>query len=93
MKKIRPLKFTVKTLSSIFLLSVLSLNIHAKIELLDRVIAVVDSGVIMETQLNTRVEEVLQRLQASQAELPPLNLLEEQVLERLIVEEIGRAHV
>ena len=88
MKKIRPLKFTVKTLSSIFLLSVLSLNIHAKIELLDRVIAVVDSGVIMETQLNTRVEEVLQRLQASQAELPPLNLLEEQVLERLIVEEI-----
>ncbi len=88
MKKIRPLKFTVKTLSSIFLLGVLSLNIHAKIELLDRVIAVVDSGVIMETQLNTRVEEVLQRLQASQAELPPLNLLEEQVLERLIVEEI-----
>ena len=88
MKKIRPLKFTVKTLSSIFLLSVLSLNIHAKIELLDRVIAVVDSGVIMETQLNTRVEEVLQRLQASQSELPPLNLLEEQVLERLIVEEI-----
>ena len=88
MKKIRPLKFTVKTLSSIFLLSVLSINIHAKIELLDRVIAVVDSGVIMETQLNTRVEEVLQRLQASQAELPPLNLLEEQVLERLIVEEI-----
>ena len=41
MKKIRPLKFTVKTLSSIFLLSVLSINIHAKIELLDRVIAVV----------------------------------------------------
>jgi len=70
------------------LLSALSLNINAKIELLDRVVAVVDSGVIMETQLNTRVEEVLKRLQSNKAELPPLNLLEEQVLDRLIIEEI-----
>ena len=60
----------------------------AKIELLDRVIAVVDSGVIMETQLNARVEEVLKRLNTNNAELPPLDLLEEQVLERLIIEEI-----
>jgi peptidyl-prolyl cis-trans isomerase SurA len=51
-------------------------------------VAVVDSGVIMETQLNSRVEEVLKRLQSNKAELPPLNLLEEQVLDRLIIEEI-----
>ena len=70
------------------MLGVLSFNINAKIELLDRVIAVVDSGVIMETQLNSRVEEVLKRLQSNKAELPPLNLLEEQVLDRLIIEEI-----
>tara|TARA_Y100000748_G_scaffold121934_1_gene102485 strand:+ start:436 stop:1692 length:1257 start_codon:yes stop_codon:yes gene_type:complete len=70
------------------LLGALSFNVNAKIELLDRVIAVVDSGVIMETQLNSRVEEVLQRLQSNKAELPPLNLLEEQVLNRLIIEEI-----
>ena len=69
-------------------LSILSININAKIELLDRVIAVVDSGVIMETQLNARVEEVLKRLNTNNAELPPLDLLEEQVLERLIIEEI-----
>ena len=79
---------TFKNLISFILLSALSLNINAKIELLDRVVAVVDSGVIMETQLNSRVEEVLKRLQSNKAELPPLNLLEEQVLDRLIIEEI-----
>ena len=80
--------FPFKGLVSFLLLCALSLNINAKIELLDRVIAVVDSGVIMETQLNSRVEEVLKRLQTNKAELPPLNLLEEQVLDRLIIEEI-----
>ena len=50
--------------------------------------AVVDSGVIMESQLNSRVEEILQRIKNDNAELPPLNLIEEQVLDRLIIEEI-----
>ena len=42
----------------------------------------------MESQLNSRVEEILVRLKSDKAELPPLNLLEEQVLDRLIIEEI-----
>ena len=42
----------------------------------------------MESQLNARVEEILIRLKSDKAELPPLNLLEEQVLDRLIIEEI-----
>ena len=81
-------RFLFRNLFSFVLLGALSFNVNAKIELLDRVIAVVDSGVIMETQLNARVEEVLKRLQSTEAELPPLNLLEEQVLDRLIIEEI-----
>ena len=82
------IRFLFRNLVSFILLAALSFNLNAKIELLDRVIAVVDSGVIMETQLNSRVEEVLKRLQTNKAELPPLNLLEEQVLDRLIIEEI-----
>ena len=66
----------------------MSTNTYTKIELIDRVVAVVDSGVIMESQLNSRVEEILVRLKNDKAELPPLNLLEEQVLDRLIIEEI-----
>ena len=91
MNQIWPYKTTIirlKRILTILVLSILSFNINAKIELLDRVIAVVDSGVIMETQLNARVEEVLKRLNTNNAELPPLDLLEEQVLERLIIEEI-----
>jgi len=89
------LKFSIKSINQIktfpFLTAcclLLSLNIHSKIELLDRVVAVVDSGVIMESQLNSRVEEILQRIKNDNAELPPLNLIEEQVLDRLIIEEI-----
>ena len=89
------IKFSIKSINHIktfpFLTAcclLLSLNIHSKIELLDRVVAVVDSGVIMESQLNSRVEEILQRIKNDNAELPPLNLIEEQVLDRLIIEEI-----
>ena len=84
-------KFTLthkKSFLFLLLSLFLSLNINAKIELIDRVVAVVDSGVIMESQLNSRVEEILIRLKNDKAELPPLNLLEEQVLDRLIIEEI-----
>ena len=51
-----------------------SMNIFSKIELIDRVVAVVDSGVIMESQLNSRVEEILIRLKSDTTELPPINL-------------------
>ena len=63
-------------------------NIEAKIELLDRVIAVVDSGVIMESELNKRLKEIIGKIRESGTELPPKQILEEQVLERLIIEEI-----
>ena len=88
---IKPHKIIIsikKSFLFIFASLFLSLNIYSKIELIDRVIAVVDSGVIMESQLNSRVEEILLRLKNDKAELPPLNLLEEQVLDRLIIEEI-----
>ena len=87
----RTLEFMIKTWKNIlfiFMSIAISTNIFGKIELIDRVVAVVDSGVIMESQLNARVEEILIRLKSDKAELPPLNLLEEQVLDRLIIEEI-----
>ena len=66
----------------------LSSPIYAQIQLLDRVIAVVDSGIIMESQLNDRVQSIVFRLRQNGTELPPKKELENQVLERLIVEEI-----
>ncbi len=87
--KILLIKISMKKKIVFILLGFLiSTNTYTKIELIDRVVAVVDSGVIMESQLNSRVEEILIRLKNDKAELPPLNLLEEQVLDRLIIEEI-----
>ena len=83
------IKISIKKRIVFILLGFLiSTNTYTKIELIDRVVAVVDSGVIMESQLNSRVEEILIRLKNDKAQLPPLNLLEEQVLDRLIIEEI-----
>ena len=87
-KKLQTLIFGKKSILFFLCSFLISTNIYSKIELIDRVVAVVDSGVIMESQLNTRVEEILFRLKSDKAELPPLNLLEEQVLDRLIIEEI-----
>jgi peptidyl-prolyl cis-trans isomerase SurA len=70
------------------MLALFPLHAEAKIELLDRVIAVVDSGVVMESELNKRVKDIVGRLKEEGTELPAQNVLEEQVLERLIVEEI-----
>ena len=87
--KILLIMISIKKRTVFILLGFLvSTNTYTKIELIDRVVAVVDSGVIMESQLNSRVEEILIRLKNNKAELPPLNLLEEQVLDRLIIEEI-----
>ena len=81
-------QFTLSLAMGLFICFFYVEKIEAKIELLDRVVAVVDSGVVMESQLNQRVQDIIGRLRSDGMELPPKEVLEEQVLERLIVEEI-----
>jgi len=81
-------QFTLSLAMGLFICFFYVEKIEAKIELLDRVVAVVDSGVVMESQLNQRVRDIIDRLRSDGMELPPKEVLEEQVLERLIVEEI-----
>ena len=81
-------KFTLSLTIGLFLCFFYVEKIEAKIELLDRVVAVVDSGVVMESQLNQRVQDIIGRLRSDGIELPPKEVLEEQILERLIIEEI-----
>jgi peptidyl-prolyl cis-trans isomerase SurA len=57
-------------------------------ELLDRIAAVVNDGVVLVSQLDAQTDEVTQRLRQQKTELPPRNVLRRQLLERLIVEEI-----
>lgn len=55
---------------------------------LDRVVAVINDGVVLESELNAQTREFTQRLTAQKVALPPMGVLREQVLERLVLEEI-----
>ncbi|HVO48960.1 MAG TPA: peptidylprolyl isomerase [Steroidobacteraceae bacterium] len=56
--------------------------------MLDRVAAVVNDGVVLNSELEDQVAAVTERLRGQKLELPPQNVLRQQVLERLILQEI-----
>jgi peptidyl-prolyl cis-trans isomerase SurA len=56
--------------------------------LLDRVAAVVNDGVVLNSELDDQVGAVSQRLAEQKLELPPENVLRQQVLERLVLQEL-----
>ena len=60
----------------------------AQVVLLDEVVAVVDDDVVMRSELEQRVDNIYERIQASGAELPPQEVLVPRVLEQLIVERL-----
>jgi peptidyl-prolyl cis-trans isomerase SurA len=57
-------------------------------QFLDGVVAIVNEGVVLKSELNRQTDLIIQRATAQGIELPPAHILLEQVLERLIVEEI-----
>src|SRR5579863_4160206 len=56
--------------------------------MLDRIAAIVNDGVVLSSDLDVQVETVSERLRAQKLDLPPQNVLRQQVLERLVVQEI-----
>ena len=61
---------------------------HAAVQPLDQVVAIVDNDVIMQSQLDQRVHEVQQTIAKRGQGVPPASVLDQQVLERLIVENL-----
>ena len=61
-------------------------------ELLDRVAAIVNDGVVLNSELDAQIDTVSQRLRTQKLELPPQNILRQQVLERLVLQEIQLQH-
>src|SRR6201996_72417 len=56
--------------------------------MLDRVAAVVNDGVVLNSELDDQLATISERLRQQKLELPPQNVLRQQVLERLILQEI-----
>lgn len=57
-------------------------------ELLDRVVAIVNDGVVAESELRDQMAIIADRLRQQNTPLPPEDVLRKQVLERLVVQEI-----
>jgi len=54
-------------------------------QMIDRIVAVVNDGVILQSDLDQAMQTVMQQYAGHESELPPRNVLERQVLQRLIL--------
>ncbi|MDX1804961.1 MAG: peptidylprolyl isomerase [Alcanivorax sp.] len=66
----------------------LPLVAQAKVQMLDRIVAVVNDGAIMASELDDRVADIAQQIEQSGQQLPPPAIMREQVLNRMILERI-----
>ena len=80
-----------KSISSIALLTflvTLALQSNVDAKLLDRIVAVVENDVIMESELRQRVSVIVKQFENNPEALPSQDVLLDQVLNRLIVERL-----
>jgi len=85
------MKATIRQgLQILLMLSAVALSFSAQAErkLLDQVVAIVDDDVILQSELDARVNTIIGRLNAQGTGLPSRRLLEERVLEQLITESV-----
>ena len=81
---LRPLLVGALLLSS----ATVAMTASAQVQQLDRIVAIVDNDVIMQSQLEQRMREVQQTIDKRGAEMPPAEVMRQQVLERLITENL-----
>lgn len=92
----KSVKSTMKTkLHKLFSIAALSLLIPSQTVLaeavpLDRIAAVVNDGIVMQSELDQRVAIVKEQLQSKNTRLPADNILRSQVLNRLVLESIQK---
>jgi len=61
-------------------------------QMLERVVAVVNDGVVLESELDEQMREIITRLRSPTVPLPDEDVIRSQVLERLVLEEIQAQH-
>src|ERR1700719_1637740 len=61
-------------------------------EMLDRIAAIVNEGLVLKSELDAQMDSVTKRLQEQKVELPSQSVLKQQVLDRLILQEIEAQH-
>jgi peptidyl-prolyl cis-trans isomerase SurA len=77
-------------LSNASLAQTRDIGVHG--ELLDRIAAIVNDGLVLKSELDAQMDAVTKRLQEQKVELPSQSVLKQQVLDRLILQEIQSQH-
>ncbi len=77
----------MKKILTVFLIFPI-MYLHSKIELLDRIAIIVDDGVVMESQINKSFNDLKRNYQSQGMEMPPKNIILDQIKEKLIIEEL-----
>lgn len=72
------------------ILGMLGNSVPAGAEVLDRIVAIVEDDVILDTELQAEVKQIKQRIKASNAMMPPDYILRKQVLEKMVLEKLQR---
>lgn len=65
-----------------------SRDLSSRGERLDRIAAIVNDGVVLQSAVDYQVRQVMQRLREQQQQLPPMPILRQQVLDRLVLQEV-----
>ena len=83
----------IKRIPALLLLAAAALTqtapaIAADVAKIDRIVAVVDQGVITENELQDRVRIVSDQLAKQGTKLPPADVLKKQILERLVIDRL-----
>ena len=72
----------------LLLLASITTSLRAETVLLDKVLAIVDDDIVMQSELAHRINTVSLRLQAQGTALPPSDVMHQRVLDQLILENI-----
>jgi len=72
----------------IFILQGINGNMNAKAELLEEIVAIVEEGIILRSDLDKAVNNIITQFKLNGTPLPSKSVLDKQVLERLIVVEL-----
>jgi peptidyl-prolyl cis-trans isomerase SurA len=70
--------------------SLLFSSFLVRADVLDKIVAVVEDDVILEQELRKEVSVIMQRIQASNTQMPPEYVLRKQVLEKMIIDKLQR---
>ncbi|MES9969085.1 MAG: peptidylprolyl isomerase [Candidatus Thiodiazotropha sp.] len=80
----RPFIFTLAG----FILLLSGLPLQAAVKELDHIVALVNDDIIAKSELDSRTQELLAQLAQKQTNLPPMHIIHQQVLERMIIKRL-----